>query len=239
MPRRSTIKDSLYIRDGTVGSDKPEFLATDLNPHVINPKKGYIVACNNRIAQAGLGSTFPTTARAIRATNMLDEAIKANTKLTVDIMKKMQTNVVDEYAKIMLPHMLGIVEKYKSVVYKVVPIELDELCKNLKDWPYDMIPNDMRALIYNIWHSKLYESLLKQKFSDPNLREMLIDSPYTQDFLGKMLERWADGEELDSEICEDGHGAREKCAHLVVSSLLETQEFIVSKIGRNKVRAGF
>lgn len=61
-------------------------------PFVINPKKGYFVTANNRIAPdtalLDIGADQPSTGRAIRITQLIREGISKGHKFTVEDMIK-------------------------------------------------------------------------------------------------------------------------------------------------------
>lgn len=219
------------------------------NPHEINPKKGYIVACNNRISYPnafdGIGSTFPSTIRAKRAANLIKEKIANKEKLTVDFMKEMQADIIDEFATVILSNLLKIVNDFKegvlgnsSAEYQIVT----DLVEKLKAWnKTDMLSNDKNPLIYNIWIGKLYYSILQQKSIPENYIETILNYfEYTQQYLGKVVQDWNNNKRL--KICANFYKEpysnkaspnKNKCATMIIASLLDTFNYINEKVGKN------
>ena len=84
---------------------------------MIDPSKGYIVSCNNKHSTdnsiSGLGTTIPTTARAARATQIIEQYIKNHTKMGIEDFINMQNDSYDIYAKDMLPMFIKLLQQNK------------------------------------------------------------------------------------------------------------------------------
>lgn len=235
------MRDSLYVKNAnTYGSAKLDFFPAESNPHVLNPDKGFVVSCNNRIAFssafAGIGSTALGTARALRATKVLHGWIADKQSITIKMIQDMQKDVFDEFARILTPQLLRIVEKHTELISvtkeKAV---LGHMVATLKEWKGDMVGNDKHALIYNVWIREIYARLLHTQFPEEQERLSVISSASFDHFFGSMVRHWANERELDSDVCDASHQSGSRCAATVVSALLAAHEYIESHIGKNEV----
>jgi acyl-homoserine lactone acylase PvdQ len=222
----------------------PTFHKPTANPNIINPAKGFIVACNNKVAPetafSGIGSTALTNARAARAYELIKQKIDLGHVVSVKDMQNMQNDVFDKEAKRVLPMLLRVVEKHKRQIVAENSSELEtinHLTGILQDWEGDMVGNDKHALIYNVWIEKMLDSLLRKFFPAADQRRIMIDKMLVEShaFLGGMIKKWDSGIELNSEICQaPKNDEPNPCAYVVVSSLLEAHEWIVETVGKNE-----
>jgi penicillin G amidase len=89
-------------------------------PRILNPKKGYIVAANNKQVPAqsidDVGAAGFTTARAQRIEELLGNIIESGRKATLHDMKSIQMDVKDLYARDVASKLLIIAERSKSLL---------------------------------------------------------------------------------------------------------------------------
>lgn len=89
MPKRKNSYPYLgcSIIDGTSSEhDWTGYYTTSELPRVVNPRKGYIVAANNRVVpdnvETDVGATVTSTVRAQRINELIQDAIASGTKLS-------------------------------------------------------------------------------------------------------------------------------------------------------------
>lgn len=230
VPRRASVNESLYVR--TPRSNQSLFLETELNPHIINPEKGFIISCSNKISQSGLflgtGSTVPGNARASEAHEILSEKVGGKKAVSVEDVKRMQSSVHSKYADVLLPLMVRIV--------KSEPERCEEnkhLIGILEKWDRNMNADSKGALVYNVWIEMLFELILKDSFSKDEMR-VIKASASTESFVGMFVKNLLNRREnLDERICASG-STKGSCGELLVTSLSKTYEFILQNIGRSE-----
>eukprot|EP00826_Nyctotherus_ovalis_P026381 TRINITY_DN2060_c0_g1_i19.p1 TRINITY_DN2060_c0_g1~~TRINITY_DN2060_c0_g1_i19.p1 ORF type:complete len:313 (-),score=77.15 TRINITY_DN2060_c0_g1_i19:305-1243(-) len=234
IPRRTSINESLYVR--TARSNQSLFLETELNPHIINPEKGFIVSCSNKISQSGLflgiGSTVPGNARASEAHEKLYEKVGERKAVSMEDVKQMQRSVHSKYADVLLPLMVRIVrnERERSK-------EADHLIDILEKWDRNMNADSKGALVYNVWIEMLFELMLKDSFSKDEMRgemKVIKASASAESFVGTFINNLLNRREnLDERICASG-STKGSCGELLVISLSKTYEFILQNIGKSE-----
>ena len=83
---------------------------------VLDPRKGYLVACNNKFATDNyvhhLSVTAFTTARAKRADQLIKEKIMKREKMNVEFFKDMQLDTKDSYVEFVLESIIKLYEKH-------------------------------------------------------------------------------------------------------------------------------
>ena len=201
------------------------------------------MSCNNLINSGSgfhsIGTTFPTTARAVRATKMLQEKIKNGEKVDTDFFKEMQMDVEDEFAKKMFPLLLSIVDDFKEDFFTKGSEEMEKinnLTYVLKKWDGKTTANSEEAVIYNVWVDCIFSGVLKKYFNGSEYeRNSAVNNFFSNQFWGNMAKDWSNSKNLDSNFCKDGTARNDSCAYNVVNSLLKTHGIIVSTLGKNEV----
>ena len=157
-------------------------------------------------------------------------------------MKTMQNDLYDEFAAILLPKLLLIVDKHKAKVYPTSAEALKtiaDMTALLNAWKHSTKGYDSAALVYNMWYAEIVHALLHKQLPEHNLRQAVLESSYAQHFVGSLITQWERGSELDSDVCdsERAPGTSEACAILVVVTLYRARERIVARLGTNEVVA--
>eukprot|EP00826_Nyctotherus_ovalis_P047285 TRINITY_DN5421_c0_g1_i2.p2 TRINITY_DN5421_c0_g1~~TRINITY_DN5421_c0_g1_i2.p2 ORF type:complete len:245 (+),score=65.45 TRINITY_DN5421_c0_g1_i2:1704-2438(+) len=237
--------DSLYFRDGSnPENDWKEFYEIEEMPHVINPKEGYIVTCNNRINGGNefnsLGTTMPTTARAVRANNLLKDKISKGEKITLDFFKAMQGDVLNEMAKKQAPLFLSLAKKYKEQFFAPASEEMkvvDRMVRTMEGWNGSYDGDSREALIFNAWEKSMHDTMLLEYYSDPDERSDVLESFFIEHFLGKFATEWISGQNLASDLCRNKANKDSKipCIYNLLHSLLSAHSYIVKKFGPDEV----
>jgi hypothetical protein len=245
VPIRKSITDGMYTRNGSSPEDDwIGFYPIEENPHVINPKEGYIEACNNRVINDdsfhSMGTTFLTTSRGIRADRMLRERIKSGVKADINFFKQMQTDLKDEAAVILSPLMIEVAQKMKTKFYKKDSEEMkiiDRLISILKGWDGDTSADSKPALVHNMWLEQILNTLLHKYFDSEYERFSVVNSFFSDIFAGNMLKKWAKMDDLANDFCwtPQNINTTVPCGFNVVYALLKTYEEIVAQLGENEV----
>ncbi len=211
---------------------------------MINPKEGFVVTCNNKLASEkvknGLGTSIPTTARAIRVRKLLLENIRAGKKLNVEIMKRIQNDVVDEYAALISPKLIEIVQKYKDKYFLPRSPEMKVINRTveiLRNWKGDMGKESKEALVYSTWYNELYNSMLRRVIRDEFERQSVISFFFSDHFIGNKVFHWAKGEQTRSILCDTAESVdfSHPCIYNVVNAILRARRTIVKALGKNEV----
>ncbi len=244
IPIRKSILDSLYTRNGTLAEDdSPGFYPIEENPHVINPKEGYVEACNNRLHDTdefhGQGTTFLTSSRAVRADRLLRDRIRSGKKIDIEFFKQVQTDLIDVYAIEMSPLLIKVVEKMKGQFFREGSREMgiiNKLIKYLDKWNGDTSAESTPALIFNLWNSQLANMMVRQYFPNDYEQFSVTASFFSFHFLGNMARKWAKMEDLDSDFCKTADNAKSDipCAYNVVYALLKAYEDMTNQLGHDE-----
>lgn len=237
--------DSLYFRDGSKPeNDWKEFYGLEDVPHVINPKEGYIVTCNNRINGGSdfnsLGTTMPTSTRAVRANNLLKAKIAQGGKVTLDFFKAMQGDVLSEMAKKQAPLFLSLANQYKQQFFALGSAEMkvvDKVVRTLEGWNGSYDADSKQALVFNAWERSMHDMMLLEYYTDPDERSDVLGSFFIENFLGKFATEWINGKNLASDLCrnEANKDSKMPCIYNLLHSLLSAHSYIVNKFGSDEV----
>ena len=119
-------------------------------PTLWNPKQGYVVTANNRLANKSypyiydIAWTFADYYRAYRIDYLLKDTISAKGYVTIDDMKRIQNDVFFVPASVLVPE----IEKALS---GVTSSEIQEVLSVLKEWDYFMLPDLIAPTIFVEW----------------------------------------------------------------------------------------
>lgn len=244
--KRQNIHETNYFRDGTnPQKDWTQSIRDNEMPVLINPEKGYIVNCNNRIMPYGLsvenvGSMTIGNSRADRADNILSKRIaniKNNNghKISVKDLMELQNDIYDGFAAKTLPKMLNLINKFGYQYHKNYT-EISELIFYLKTWDYYQSKNSIAATIFNVWITELKRTMLHKYYQDEKERYVHAFSYNSDTFIGNIVHLWFyNNTMLDSEICENSliNQTKFKCIDNLFYSLVKTKEFLISKLGND------
>lgn len=183
---------------------------------------------------------MPTTGRAVRIRKLLKEMIASGKKITTEDMKKLQGDLYDEYAMILFPKMMDIVEKNKGKYFGEKSEEmkiLNRMERLLANYSGEVFVDSKQALIYNTWYGEIADSLFTNAFNDDYERDSMIGSFFADHFYGNMILRWAAGNDTSAPFCENPYNQQRshKCIFNVVNGLLRAYRSIVSALGKDEV----
>eukprot|EP01022_Parablepharisma_sp_SALTPOND_P007791 TRINITY_DN1329_c3_g1_i2.p10 TRINITY_DN1329_c3_g1~~TRINITY_DN1329_c3_g1_i2.p10 ORF type:complete len:231 (-),score=30.45 TRINITY_DN1329_c3_g1_i2:2526-3218(-) len=154
----------------------------------------------------------------------------------METMKRMQGDLYDVFANRTLHSLLKLVDKYKEIVLGKGTEQfaiVSHLTGILQGWDSDMVGNDKRALIYNIWFDTLLNAVLRKHFNEKEI-EVIKTSPNLENFLGEMIKSWEKDQDLDNEACSAPINAKYPCAYLAITSLIDAHAYIVETLGKNE-----
>jgi len=119
-------------------------------PTLWNPKQGYVVTANNRLANKlypyiyDVAWTFADYYRAYRIDYLLKDAISAKGYVTIDDMKRIQNDVFFVPASVLVPEI-------EEALSRVSSSEIQEVLSVLKEWDYFMLPDLIAPTIFVEW----------------------------------------------------------------------------------------
>jgi len=240
VPIRKSIYDSLYIRDGqSIENEWKNFYSPEDNPHIINPKSGYISGCSGRInplkeAFRSIGTTVPSTSQALRSDKLITSILKRSKELDKSHLEIIQSDSADLFAESILEKLLEIVEKHKGSYYNSESEEdkiMGKVLGMMPSWTSEMKNDSKYALIYSMWYKELSEMMLHKQFVDKNDQRFVAENFFSDYFLGSLVNNWANNKELDSEYCENNlnKNKQNKCIYNVIESLVKAYNKIVDK----------
>lgn len=206
---------------------------------VINPKKGYIVTANNKPSSNNIKYDYvrsgKPTGRAKRINNLIKSFIDNNKKIGVDDVKKMQLDTIDEYAKIICPLLLKILNNYLNIFQEESQkIIIKHMVFLLEKWDFDMSADSKQALIYNVWYYTLAENFFNKEVNSEIFKKIIVTRYGYEQFLMRKLIKWTEGLNLDSKFCQNNENRKKSnisCIMNVVNSLLEAKSYIENNLG--------
>ena len=146
-----------------------------LNPHVINPKKGFIVTANNKVASenASFETYQPTTHRANMITRLLSEGIKKEGKLSPAQITNIQFETFDTLVAHKYSQMLSIFKTHQHEFGNLFDQhefiqEFDSVSdvKTLFNFEVDSIA----STFFSVWEYYWVDKILLEKFPEDSLR---------------------------------------------------------------------
>lgn len=187
-----------------------------------------------------MGTTNPTTARAIIATRLIKEAIKSEKKITLQFNKDLQNSLQDPYAQQLSKDLIKIVEENKKDFLNKFPDRQEQIISAvnmLKTWSCEITAADKEPLVYTVWIEKLLDTLLQKHFQISFERTSITSSFVADHFFGHYITNWAKGEEINSDLCENNENAMEskKCIYNVFLALVNTFKYLESQLGHDEV----
>ncbi|KPV93759.1 Acyl-homoserine lactone acylase QuiP precursor [Pseudoalteromonas sp. P1-9] len=138
------------------------YVTTSENPHVFNPKEGYVISANNKpVAEHYpyfISNHFAPPERASRIQAMLQEGLKATDTDLVLLSQQVQMDVKSESTRNVLaaiaPHM-PTEKKYQDIL------------EVLKGWNGEMTENSSAATLYHVWMKFTRQKLFSDELTVP------------------------------------------------------------------------
>lgn len=244
--RRSPSKHGFKPLDGSKSeNDWVGYLPYEDSPRVINPKKGYIVSANNKIATNNLRwhptASMVITPRAVRIQEMISEIIDSGRKISVDDVKNMQLDVLDVLARDLVPVIVKCTkEALKSgyqLSFKVTQKNIDEMLNRLKNWDFKMEKDSVAASILAVWEWSFENKILKGINITEEARKILVDEYFFDNFVWRKVIEFnsLDKALLKQDWCQndENKGQQNPCLWNVIKSLEDTWIYLQEKAGPN------
>lgn len=217
------------------------------NPHIINPASGFVASCGNRISppkyKNGIGSTLPSTARALRINKILSQYSYRRGALNISLIQSFQADTIDTYAIAILPNLLKILDinplPHFTLDKNSISL-ISDLKKKLQNYTGSMDNTDYNSVLYSYWMKELSEAMLKKTLPGDTERYYIMQSAEGEHFIGSMIRRWARNTDLSSEYCKRDENKALKtghCLHNVLYSLLSAYKNVVGHYGKNEVKS--
>ncbi len=203
------------------------------------------MSCNNRINSGeefnSVGTTVPTTPRAVRATQHLTELLRSGKKVSVSDMQKLQLDVIDVYGERLAPLMLKVVDKYEAELLEKDPARREivkRMTQGLRGWNGETAMDSKSALIFSVWREQLGALMLKAYFTNEYERNSVMTSFFIDHFVGKQVKAWSEGKNIMSNFCAESFSSVKSlsCAHVVVQALLNAHALLVGELGSNEAQ---
>jgi len=244
IPRRRQPLNAMRPQDGSLAeNDLLGYIPFEAHPKAINPKKGYIANGNNKAvtdnSKYGAALTSQIPSRGPRIAEMIEEYIKANKKISVEDVKKMQLDTVDILARDVVPKLLKYIEvapRMNPEVYGPHAMNNTILSQYLVMWDFKTDKDSIAATIFNVWQYFFHRRIVDRLPLSENDKEVFQSNHRFDDFVYKNVFR-IDTDELDNnEFCvpkgssfPTGH-----CVDLVIPALIDTWKFLTKHLGEDR-----
>lgn len=212
-------------------------------PQVVNPKAGYIVACNQQLVSLGykhlVGTAVPTTGRAYRANELLKAEIESGRKMDLEFMKSMQLDNHDAVARELCKLLIPLTEKHLGDYFNPKSAKrasISHMLGILKAWNHVADEDSKGALVFYMWLTEIMNGYLQEQVANPVVRRVIVQSYTKEHFLGRWAQRWSEGEGLNSTYCanSENKGMPNPCIYNVVNGLLKVRQEIVGRFGSSE-----
>jgi len=159
IPIRAAGQDGLFpVPAGAPDRDWKGFLPFDQMPSLYNPAAGFIVTANNKVVADSyphlIGHDYADPYRAGRIT----EVLQANSKVSLDDMRRLQADVYSQPAAVLRPYLLAAVQPANDREKHALEL--------VRAWDLRFTPESAAATIYFAWHSKLIPDIVADELGD-------------------------------------------------------------------------
>lgn len=236
--RKDVLGGERGIKEGWTGDhDWQGFEDFSKYPVMINPKKGYVFAANGRVTslntEIGVGSTTPSTGRASRINELLNDLIHVQgRKVDINDMKRIMNDTHDLFAERKTPLLLKIVEQGDNLE-KYTPDksripQLKEWITQLKSWNFRFDKELTQPTLFSLWEAFLIDNMFKRQISNDKLRNFFSKKYGHDDFIVKLLEKVSTDPSHFSKYCQSGtKDAKNACVKVVVEGLNFVYDYLV------------
>jgi len=153
---------------GWTGADEwGGYLPFTKRPHVIDPPDGYVASANNALTDIRFPHVIGTYWEPIDRISRIRDLITAKSKLSVDDMSAMQTDVACPLAAELIPIMLSVMEE-RFTAPPEAPIR-----DILAQWDYRMSKKSPAAAIYETTYLNLLENIFKDELGSTLYRHYI------------------------------------------------------------------
>lgn len=160
VPIRSYRVGLLPTRGDASRNQWESFIPFGEMPHLYNPERGWIVTANNKITVSDkyyYSELWEPPYRALR----IEKLIQQKPRLSVQDVRAMQTDVLNEMAAELLPDWLSVLKSENELT----DLESDALLL-LEQWDYRMERKAIAPSLYEAFQYKLIENIFKDELGD-------------------------------------------------------------------------
>ena len=180
-----------FINDGTTDADDwLGFVPFSENPNLFNPQNGFIASANNKTIEDypyHISNIWEPNSRINRITSLLE----SKTKHSVDDFRKYQMDFYSDYAKDIVPHILGAFRNHTLENDK-----LKEVLALLRKWDFVFIPESQVPTIYAVFYQYLLKNIFLDEMGDSIFNEYIFiaNIPYrvVRKILDESTSSWFD-----------------------------------------------
>jgi penicillin amidase len=169
MPIKTKAQSSVPMPGWTGEGDWTDFVPFDEMPHVLNPKKGYVVTCNNKIEPEGfphfLGDIYMNGFRA----EQLEKRVHAKEKLGINDFISMQLDVTSIAGNALAKH-------FKDIIFDTEKLNL--IKSIFVQWDGQLAADSVGGCIYKVVKQKLVRRLYHSLVKDDDLVADLLGKGY-------------------------------------------------------------
>ena len=172
--------------DGVSGDyDWEGVIPLDQMPRLLNPSKGYIISCNNKITDDNypyfLGNSFMNGYRA----NRIERIFSSSSKISFETCKKLH---VDIYSIPAEKFVNGMIKGFRTAKPKV-----QFIIDRLLDWDFNLDKNSKQATIYQVLMYKIIRRLVENDLGKELTDEFMGEGKHplllpTSELLGHTIE---------------------------------------------------
>lgn len=214
---------------------------------VKNPKRGYIVTANNKIAsdniKTGMCVNMFSTARARRATDMVKDRITKGKKFDVEYMRKMQLDTVDVYAAEVVKNIIKIYNRNKQKIKGLDQAKIEKSLSYWRNWDGDHGLDSIAGTVFAVWQKLYNQKLFRRDGFSEIEREKMSNSLFVEQYKYARIREWAttDPKPIDDLVCqapddEDGQEQKPYCIYALLKSLEQTADYLVQNYGEDESR---
>ncbi len=166
-------------------------------PQVVNPKKGYIVGCNQQVVPLNykhlVGTAIPTTGRSYRANELLHDVTTKKQRVDLEFMKTMQLDVHSAYGREIAKLLIPFVDRYSSqFLTKDDLTAFNHMLDIVKAWNFEYTHESKGALVFNMWYYEIMDGLLQRQIKEKWTRNSVVKASSSMQFLGILLKKYID-----------------------------------------------
>jgi penicillin amidase len=228
MPVKTKNQSSVPMPGWTGEGDWTNFVPFNEMPHVLNPKKGYVVSCNNKIEPKNfphfMGEIYMNGFRA----EQLEQRVNAKEKLGLNDFKSMQMDVTSIAGQALAKHYVAI--QFDSE-------KLNEIKNLLVNWDGKLTIDSVGGCLYKVVKQKLVRRLYHAIIKDDSLIEELLGKGYhrglsaSNTFLGHNTSNLLlILEKNEASLCLQKYGGKQL---LLKDGLMDAVTFLEEKLGKS------
>ena len=155
-----------FILDGTDPAyDWQGWIPQAQNPHVKNPARGFVSSAN----QFSAGPDYPYylnwTYGSYERGHRINQRLAAMTQVTADSLRRLQNDVLDLNAQLMLPRLLALVSEPAAGAALAADSPEGQVLAELRRWPYQYTADAIGPSVFNLWYGNLVKRLWEDDFS--------------------------------------------------------------------------